>query len=167
MGICRLGDGALFRLEFLEGVNLTNWIHVAVLSSYGSLQASGVEVLAYEEALGAVRKLAEEGKRVWIDPDRVNYAFFNVVPKNRLRNWQSMNASRPAISWIFFYVSLVLAALVLEFRGCWNTGHRLSHYGGLPVPPLRGIPGFAHSYSVSRISLRFLIRVSITVSMLL
>ncbi|CAM9439846.1 unnamed protein product, partial [Hapterophycus canaliculatus] len=48
------------------------------------MEASGVEVRGYEEALQAVRELANEEKRVWIDPDRVNYAFANVVPKDRL-----------------------------------------------------------------------------------
>lgn len=46
-------------------------------------QASGVEVRGYEEALEAVRALASEGKRVWLDPDRVNYAFANVVAKEK------------------------------------------------------------------------------------
>lgn len=46
-------------------------------------QACGVGVHDYEEALGAVRALAKQGKRVWIDPDRVNYAFANVVAKDR------------------------------------------------------------------------------------
>lgn len=48
-----------------------------------SAQASDVEVHAYDDALGAVQRLAEQGKRVWIDPDRVNYAFANVVPRDR------------------------------------------------------------------------------------
>lgn len=46
-------------------------------------QTCGVDVLEYEEALGATRALAKDGKRVWIDPDRVNYAFANVVAKDR------------------------------------------------------------------------------------
>lgn len=50
---------------------------------YARCQASQIEVHAYEEALGAVKALAEQGKRVWIDPDRVNYAFANVVPRDR------------------------------------------------------------------------------------
>ena len=37
----------------------------------------------YEAALDAVRALAKQGKRVWIDPERVNYAFANVVSKDR------------------------------------------------------------------------------------
>ncbi|CAM9741765.1 unnamed protein product, partial [Laminaria digitata] len=41
-------------------------------------------VHSYEEALGVVRALAEQGKRVWIDPDRVTYAFANVVPEDSL-----------------------------------------------------------------------------------
>lgn len=40
-------------------------------------------VRPYEEALEAVKMLAEQGKRVWIDPERVNYAFFHAVPKDR------------------------------------------------------------------------------------
>lgn len=54
------------------------WIYYSA-----SRQACGVEVHAYEEALDAVRALAKEDKRVWIDPDRVNYAFANVVSKDR------------------------------------------------------------------------------------
>lgn len=46
-------------------------------------QACGVDVHPYEEALGVVRELAKQGKRVWIDPDRVTYAFANVVPEDR------------------------------------------------------------------------------------
>lgn len=46
-------------------------------------QACGVDVHSYEEALGVVRELAGQGKRVWIDPDRVTYAFANVVPEDR------------------------------------------------------------------------------------
>ncbi|CAM9423954.1 unnamed protein product [Sphacelaria rigidula] len=48
------------------------------------LKASNVEVHAYDDALGAVQRLAEQGKRVWIDPDRVNYAFANVMPRERV-----------------------------------------------------------------------------------
>ncbi|CAM9678665.1 unnamed protein product [Ectocarpus sp. 13 AM-2016] len=43
------------------------------------MKEHGVEVHGYEEALGAVRTLAEQGKKVWIDPERVNFAFANVV----------------------------------------------------------------------------------------
>ncbi|CAM9113332.1 unnamed protein product [Discosporangium mesarthrocarpum] len=46
------------------------------------LEACQVEVRHYEEALKAVRQLAEEGKRIWIDPNRVNFAFHNAVPKD-------------------------------------------------------------------------------------
>lgn len=42
-------------------------------------QEHGVEVHGYEEALEAVRTLAKQGKKVWIDPERVNFAFANVV----------------------------------------------------------------------------------------
>lgn len=37
----------------------------------------------YEEALNALRAHAQQGKRVWIDPDSVNFAFANVVAKSR------------------------------------------------------------------------------------
>lgn len=37
----------------------------------------------YEEALNAVREHAKQGKRVWIDPNSVNFAFANVVAKDR------------------------------------------------------------------------------------
>ncbi|CAN0368130.1 unnamed protein product [Pylaiella littoralis] len=48
------------------------------------MKACGVEVHGYEEALNAVRAHAKQGKRVWIDPDRVNFAFANVVAKSSL-----------------------------------------------------------------------------------
>ncbi|CAM9489667.1 unnamed protein product [Ascophyllum nodosum] len=46
------------------------------------LKASGVEVHPYDAAMGMVRSLADQGKRVWIDRDRVTFAFSNVVPKD-------------------------------------------------------------------------------------
>lgn len=58
-------------------------INFISLVTVHSVQASKVEVYAYEEALEAVRVLAEQGKRVWIDPDRVTYAFANLVPRDR------------------------------------------------------------------------------------
>ncbi|CAM9757186.1 unnamed protein product [Ectocarpus sp. 12 AP-2014] len=48
------------------------------------MKEHGVEVHGYEEALEAVRTLAEQGKKVWIDPERVNFAFANVVGEDDL-----------------------------------------------------------------------------------
>ncbi|CAM9471670.1 unnamed protein product [Ectocarpus fasciculatus] len=48
------------------------------------LKEHGVEVHRYEEALDAVRALAKQGKKVWIDPERVNFAFANVVGEDDL-----------------------------------------------------------------------------------
>ena len=42
-----------------------------------------MEVHPYDAAMGMVRSLADQGKRVWIDRDRVTFAFSNVVPKDR------------------------------------------------------------------------------------
>lgn len=71
------------RLPVCHPSPVTSLISYPRLCYSASRQACRVEVHAYEEALDAVRALANEGKRVWIDPDRVNYAFANVVSKDR------------------------------------------------------------------------------------
>ncbi|CAM9813886.1 unnamed protein product, partial [Ectocarpus sp. 8 AP-2014] len=48
------------------------------------MKEHGVEVHGYEEALEAVRTLAKQGKKVWIDTERVNFAFANVVGEDDL-----------------------------------------------------------------------------------
>lgn len=42
-----------------------------------------MDIKAYETALEAVRILVERGKSIWVDPDKVNYAFASTVPKER------------------------------------------------------------------------------------
>lgn len=71
--------------SYLALANKVSWAIFITLQFHGSvpLQAARVEIHAYEEALETLRSLAEQGKRIWIDQDRVNYAFFNVVPKER------------------------------------------------------------------------------------
>ncbi|CAM9110428.1 unnamed protein product [Choristocarpus tenellus] len=48
------------------------------------LEACSVNIYNYNEALDAVRQLSDAGKRFWIDPERVNFALHNIVPKDRV-----------------------------------------------------------------------------------
>ncbi|CAN0262014.1 unnamed protein product [Ectocarpus sp. 6 AP-2014] len=57
------------------------------------MKEHGVEVHGYEEAIEAVRMLAKQGKKVWIDPERVNFAFANRERGGLAGHWR-MNCRR-------------------------------------------------------------------------
>ncbi|CAM9782148.1 unnamed protein product, partial [Chrysoparadoxa australica] len=60
-----------------------------------NLKGEGIEVQPYEAALEAVADLAKQGKKIWVDPARVNSAFQNVVPKeNRISTASPVNAAK-------------------------------------------------------------------------